>query len=105
MEKKGNKPDEVLDCRKLSCPVPVLKTKHAISKLEIGGILEVICTDPGSVKDIPAWTKQTGQELLEIVHEDSHYEFFIKIKSSRSLPLPILRCRSLCPTLSAPFRG
>ena len=78
MKKKGNKPDEVLDCRKLSCPVPVLKTKHAISKLEIGGILEVICTDPGSVKDIPAWAKQTGQELLEIVHENSHYEFFIK---------------------------
>jgi len=78
MDETDYQPDQVLDCRKLSCPVPVLKTKHAISKLEIGGILEVICTDPGSVKDIPAWAKQTGQELLEIVHEDSHYEFFIK---------------------------
>ena len=78
MEKKDYKPDEILDCRKMACPMPVIKTKTTITKMGIGGILEVICTDPGSVKDIPAWVKQTGQELLETAHEDGHYKFFIK---------------------------
>lgn len=78
MDKKGYKVDQILDCRRLSCPMPVLKTRNALSKMEIGEILEMISTDPGSVKDIQSWTKQTGQELLEIVHEDSHYRFYIK---------------------------
>ena len=78
MERKDYKPDEILDCRKMSCPMPVIKTKTTINKMGIGGILEVICTDPGSVKDIPAWVKQTGQELLETAHEDGHYKFIIK---------------------------
>lgn len=78
MEKKYRKPDEILDCRKMSCPMPVIKTKTTINKMEIGGILEVISTDPGSVRDIPAWVKQTGQELLETAHEDGYYKFLIK---------------------------
>ncbi len=78
MHRKIHKPDQILDCRKLSCPMPVLKTKTAISKMKIGEILEMIATDPGSVKDIQSWSKQTGQELLEIAHEDGHYRFFIK---------------------------
>lgn len=76
--KKGYRVDQVLDCRRLSCPMPVLKTKNAIGKMGIGEILEVISTDPGSVKDIPAWTSRMGQELLEMSHEDSCYRFFIK---------------------------
>lgn len=78
MEKKGFKADQVLDCRKMSCPIPVLKTKNAMSKMGIGEVLEMISTDPGSLKDIEAWARQTGQELLEVVHEDSHYKFYIR---------------------------
>ncbi len=78
MEKKNIKADQMLDCRKMSCPIPVLKTKNTISKMEIGEILEMVSTDPGSLKDIEAWARQTGQELLEVVHEDSKYRFYIK---------------------------
>lgn len=78
MDKREYRADQVLDCRKLSCPLPVLKTKNAISKMDMGKILEVISTDPGSVKDIEAWAKQTGQDLLEIIREDGHYRFYIK---------------------------
>ena len=78
MEKKSFKADHVLDCRKMSCPVPVLKTKNAMSKMETGEVLEMIATDPGSLKDIEAWARQTGQELLGIVHEDSCHRFYIK---------------------------
>lgn len=78
MEKKNIKADQILDCRKMSCPIPVLKTKNTISKMEIGEILEMVSTDPGSLKDIEAWARQTGQELLEVVHEDSNYRFYIR---------------------------
>ena len=49
-----------------------------MNKEKIIEVLEMIATDPGSLKDIEAWAKQTGQELLGIVHEDSHHRFYIK---------------------------
>ncbi|MCC6544547.1 MAG: sulfurtransferase TusA family protein [Nitrospirae bacterium] len=78
MEDKIYIPDQTLDCRKLSCPLPVLKTKNTIAKMSVGEILEMISSDPGSLKDIEAWTKHTGQELLKTEGEDGHYRFFIR---------------------------
>ncbi len=78
MGRKKYVPDQILDCSKLSCPLPVLKTKTAIAKMAVGEILEMVSTDPGSVKDIEAWTKHTGHELLETAGEDGHYRFYIK---------------------------
>ena len=46
-------PDETLDCRGQSCPMPLLKVKKALKKLKPGQILEVLGTDPGSKNDIP----------------------------------------------------
>ena len=53
-----------LDARNLSCPMPVLKSKMALKKLEINQILEILATDPGSMADIPAWSRTTSQELI-----------------------------------------
>ncbi|HZX48256.1 MAG TPA: sulfurtransferase TusA family protein [Nitrospirota bacterium] len=78
MDSKKYVPDQTLDCRKLSCPLPVLKTKTTIAKMAIGEILEMISSDPGSVKDIEAWAKHTGQELLKTAGEDGHYRFYIR---------------------------
>lgn len=55
---------ETLDARNLSCPMPVLKSKKALNALEINQVLEILASDPGSVADIPAWARTTGQELL-----------------------------------------
>ncbi len=55
---------KTLNARKLNCPMPVLKSKKALKELEIGQVLEILATDPGSMADIPAWTRTTGQELL-----------------------------------------
>ena len=55
---------KTLDVRNLSCPMPVLKSKKALKELEISQVLEILATDPGSMADIPAWTRTTGQELL-----------------------------------------
>lgn len=70
--------DEVLDCSGLNCPMPIVKTKKAIGELELGAVLKMISTDPGSVNDMKAWTKKTGQELLETVDENGKWVFFIK---------------------------
>jgi tRNA 2-thiouridine synthesizing protein A len=55
---------KTLDARNLSCPMPVLKSKKALKTLDIGQVLEILTTDPGSLTDIAAWARTTGQELL-----------------------------------------
>lgn len=55
---------KTLDARNLSCPMPVLKSKRALKELEINQILEILATDPGSMADIPAWARTTGQEIV-----------------------------------------
>ena len=56
--------DEELDARGLNCPLPILRTKKALSALESGRILRVLATDKGAVRDFQAFAKQTGNELI-----------------------------------------
>jgi tRNA 2-thiouridine synthesizing protein A len=72
--------DQTLDAKGLNCPLPILKTKKAISKMESGQILEVISTDAGSIKDLEAFCNQTGHTLLETIENDGVYTFTIKRK-------------------------
>lgn len=53
-----------LDTKGMNCPLPILKTKKAIKAMNVGETLEVLSTDPGSVKDMEAFCKSTGNELL-----------------------------------------
>ena len=57
--------DKEIDTRGLNCPLPILKAKKALSDMQSGQTLKVIATDPGSVRDFLAFSKQTGNELLE----------------------------------------
>lgn len=70
--------DQVLDCSGLSCPLPVIKTSKAIKTLEIGQVLKMIATDPGSQADMEAWARQTSHDLLASVHEGAQYIYYIK---------------------------
>jgi tRNA 2-thiouridine synthesizing protein A len=54
-----------LDTRGLNCPLPILKAKKALSELASGQLLKVVSTDAGSVRDFQAFSKQTGNELVE----------------------------------------
>lgn len=54
-----------LDARRLLCPMPVIRTQDKINTLEKGNILEVTCTDPGALSDIPAWCEINGHTVLE----------------------------------------
>jgi len=57
--------DKEIDTRGLNCPLPILKAKKALSDMQTGQTLKVIATDPGSVRDFLAFSKQTGNDLLE----------------------------------------
>jgi tRNA 2-thiouridine synthesizing protein A len=73
-----HKVDQKLDCKGLNCPLPVLKTKQAVDTMQIGQILEMVATDPGSIPDMRAWSKRTGHELLESREESGLYWFYIR---------------------------
>jgi tRNA 2-thiouridine synthesizing protein A len=47
------------------CPLPVIKTQDKTAKLKHGDTLEVVCTDPGALNDIPAWCRINGHEVLD----------------------------------------
>jgi tRNA 2-thiouridine synthesizing protein A len=54
-----------LDARNMLCPLPVIKTQDKIAGLKRGDTLEVVCTDPGALIDIPAWCRINGHEVLD----------------------------------------
>lgn len=58
-------PDTTLDATGLLCPLPVLKARRALKAVPAGGILEVLATDPGAIKDFQHFCQTTGCELLE----------------------------------------
>ncbi len=70
--------DEVLDASGLNCPLPILRAKKALAGLDVGQVLRIIATDPGSVKDFEAFSKQTGNELMESGEEGGKFVFLIK---------------------------
>ena len=67
-----------LDARGLSCPLPILKTKKALNDLASGQVLKIVATDPGSVKDMQAFSNQTGHSLLASTEENKAFVFFLQ---------------------------
>ena len=69
---------EVLDARRLLCPLPVIRVQEKVKELSAGDQLEVVCTDPGVLQDIPAWCRINGHKVLDIV--SGEYEYTIKLQ-------------------------
>lgn len=72
--------DKELDARGLNCPLPILRTKKALTGMTSGQVLRILATDPGSVKDFQAFSKQTGNALLSSETASSEFIFFMKKK-------------------------
>lgn len=70
--------DQELDATGLNCPLPILRAKKALAGMEGGQVLHIIATDPGSVKDFEAFSKQTGNELLDSREEGGKFFFLLK---------------------------
>jgi tRNA 2-thiouridine synthesizing protein A len=61
------------------CPLPVIKTQDKVAELQIGDILEVVCTDPGALNDIPAWCRINGHEVLDRRETDDEVSITLKV--------------------------
>ena len=72
--------DQTLDCKGLSCPMPIIKLAKTMKKMPSGKVLEMLGTDPGSKEDIPKWCKKTGNVFLETTEEAGINTFYIQKK-------------------------
>lgn len=71
-----------LDARRLLCPLPVIKVQQCVKTLNPGDILEIICTDKGSISDIAAWCRIHGHHLLSSSKQCREIFMAIQIGSS-----------------------
>jgi tRNA 2-thiouridine synthesizing protein A len=67
-----------LDAKGLSCPMPLLRTKKEIDKINSGDILEILGTDPGSRNDLPGWCSRAGHEYLGEKEDSGFIRFYLK---------------------------
>lgn len=72
--------DRELDARGLNCPLPILRTKKALNEMQTGNVLRVLATDPASVKDFQAFSRQTGNALVEQSEADGVFRFYLQRK-------------------------
>ena len=70
--------DQELDACGLNCPLPILRAKKTLVKMSSGEVLRIVATDPGSVKDFEAFSKQTGNPLLDSHEEEGRFFFLMK---------------------------
>ena len=69
----------LLDCRRLLCPLPVIRVQDRAASLAPGTRLEAVCTDPGALQDIPAWCRINGHQVLEVRSEDGEYLVALRV--------------------------
>ncbi len=70
---------EILDARRLLCPLPVIRTQDRVKNMLPGQQLEVVCTDPGVMQDIPAWCRINGHQVLETTAEEGEYIVILQV--------------------------
>jgi len=70
--------DVTLDTFGLLCPMPIIKTAQKMRELKVGEVLEVLATDPGIRKDMPAWCRATGNEYLGLEEREGEYRVYVR---------------------------
>ncbi|SET35896.1 Rhodanese-related sulfurtransferase [Oceanobacillus limi] len=77
--------NQILDAKGLACPMPIVKTKKAITNLEPGQVIEVQATDKGSTADIKAWSESTGHQYLGTIEEGDVLKHYIRRASEEEI--------------------
>jgi len=67
-----------VDACGLKCPLPILRTKKALAILNGGECVEVLSTDPTSVRDFEAFCQQAGHTLVRWAEADGRYCFVLQ---------------------------
>lgn len=71
---------KTFDYKGLPCPMPVVRISQEIGKIAVGEVAEVLTTDPGALSDFPAWSKNTGHEIVQTKQEPGLIVFYIRRK-------------------------
>ena len=71
-----------LDARNLLCPMPVIRTQDRVKMLSMGDILEVWCTDPGALNDIPAWCRIHGHKVVETKEDATEVVIILSVQAT-----------------------
>lgn len=69
----------VVDARRLLCPMPVIRVQNAVKKLSPGSRVKAICTDPGALSDIPAWSRINGHKIIETTSRDDEHIIILEV--------------------------
>jgi tRNA 2-thiouridine synthesizing protein A len=77
-EAKVVNPDRQIDCTGLFCPMPIVKTREAMTQMTAGQVLEMLSDDPASDPDMRSWARNTGNELLDVTRNGAVYRFVIR---------------------------
>ncbi len=72
------KVDLELDLKGLLCPLPMVRISQNITKVQVGGIIRAVATDPGSLADIPSWARTTGNEVVKTERDGKDITFYVK---------------------------
>ena len=75
---KPDKIDLTIDASGLACPLPLLKAKQGLSRLQQGGCLRLLATDPGSKRDMQAYIRLSEHALLDLKISDGVYSFILQ---------------------------
>lgn len=71
--------EHTLDVRGLLCPMPVIRTQNRVKELAPGARLQILCTDPGAVIDIPVWCRINGHKVLETDEQQKLISILIEV--------------------------
>jgi TusA-related sulfurtransferase len=71
-------PDRQIDCTGLFCPMPIVKTREAMTQMVVGEVLEMLSDDPASEADMRSWSRNTGHDLLEVGRSGAVYRFVVR---------------------------
>lgn len=72
------KVDRTVDARGSFCPGPLMELIKSIQEVPVGTVLDVLSSDKGSAKDIPAWAQKVGHEFLGGREENGTYHILVK---------------------------
>ena len=67
-----------IDARGSFCPGPLLELIRGVKSVDVGQTLQVLSSDPGSNKDIPAWVAKAKHDMVGIYPEDGYSRFVIR---------------------------
>ena len=78
VESKLVNPDKQIDCTGLFCPMPIVKTREAMTQMAVGEVLVMLSDDPASDADMRSWARNTGHHLLDVSRSGAVYRFVVR---------------------------